>query len=117
MNIDQAIGALGALAQKSRLDIYRLLVQTGPDGLPAGQVGVQLQLTSGVLSFHLKELAQAGLVISRRDGRSIIYSADYPAMTRLLGFLTENCCRGDLAACDVGALCEPGASVPKAHSA
>ena len=100
------IAALSALAQESRLDIYRLLVQAGVEGLPAGQIGEQLDLPSPTLSFHLAQLKHAGLVTHRRDGRSIIYAANYPAMNGLLAYLTENCCQGQASECDIAA-CEP----------
>ena len=87
-----ALAALGALAQETRLDIYRLLVQAGPDGMPAGRIGEQLGLPSATLAFHLKELKNAGLITCTRNGRSLIYAAEYPAMNALLFFLTENCC-------------------------
>jgi ArsR family transcriptional regulator, arsenate/arsenite/antimonite-responsive transcriptional repressor len=101
-----AIAALSALAQETRLDIFRLLVQLGETGLPAGKIGEQLGLPSATLAFHLKELKHAGLVTFEREGRSLIYTACYPVMNALLGFLTENCCQGDLTACDVP-LCIP----------
>lgn len=108
-----AIAALAALAQESRLDIFRLLVQAGPDGLPAGQIGERLGVPSATLSFHLNQLKQAGLVTFRRDGRSMIYSAGYPVMNELLGYLTENCCRGDPAGCGVGVgLCDGSTIIP-----
>ena len=87
-----ALAALAALAQESQLDIYRLLVQTGPDGLPAGQIAEQLGLPSATLAFHLKELKNAGLATCTRNGRSLIYTAEYPTMNALLQYLTENCC-------------------------
>ena len=89
-----AVTALAALAQHTRLAIFRLLVQTGPGGMAAGQLGSALDLAPATLSFHLKELSHAGLVKSRQDGRFIIYSADFEGMNALLGFLTENCCEG-----------------------
>jgi len=89
-----AIAALGAMAQETRLDIFRLLVQKGPEGLPAGEIGERLGLPSPTLSFHLNQLRFAGLVTSRRASRSIIYSANFKAMSDLLAYLTENCCRG-----------------------
>jgi ArsR family transcriptional regulator, arsenate/arsenite/antimonite-responsive transcriptional repressor len=92
MEKTQALAALGALAQESRLDIYRLLVQAGPDGLAAGRIGEELGLPSPTLAFHLKELKIAGLIHCTRNGRSLIYAAEYPAMNALLHFLTENCC-------------------------
>ena len=88
----RAVAALAALAQETRLDIYRLLVQTGPAGLAAGQIGQRLNLASATLAFHLKELKNAGLASCVRDGRSLIYAAEYPAMNALLAYLTENCC-------------------------
>jgi ArsR family transcriptional regulator, arsenate/arsenite/antimonite-responsive transcriptional repressor len=87
-----ALAALAALAQESRLDIYRLLVQAGPEGMPAGHIGEQLGLPSATLAFHLKELKNAGLVTVTRNGRSLIYAAEYQAMNALLFYLTENCC-------------------------
>jgi ArsR family transcriptional regulator, arsenate/arsenite/antimonite-responsive transcriptional repressor len=106
MEKTHAIAALGALAQESRLDIFRLLVQAGGEGMPAGQIGDRLGLPSATLSFHLNQLRQAGLVTFRREGRSLIYAAEYGAMNALLAYLTENCCRGDAAGCGVGA-CDP----------
>jgi DNA-binding transcriptional ArsR family regulator len=88
------IAALGALAQETRLDIFRLLVEKGPEGLPAGELGERLNQPSPTMSFHLSQLRFAGLVESRREGRSIIYSANFKMMTNLLGYLTENCCGG-----------------------
>ncbi len=92
MEKHHALAALAALAQETRLDIYRLLVQAGPDGMPAGRIGEQLGLPSATLAFHLKELKNAGLITCTRSGRSLIYAAEYHAMNALLGFLTENCC-------------------------
>jgi DNA-binding transcriptional ArsR family regulator len=102
MKKPDALTALAALAQESRLDIYRLLVRAGTNGLPAGHIGEQLGLPSPTLAFHLKQLRHSGLVTSSRDGRSLIYAAVYPAMTELLAFLTENCCQGNPAACGLG---------------
>lgn len=102
------LAALGALAQETRLDIFRLLVQAGPTGLPAGQIGDRLGLPSATLAFHLKELKNAGLAHCTRAGRSLIYAADYDAMNALLAFLTENCCGGPADACRTDALlCQP----------
>ena len=88
------IGALGALAQETRLDIFRLLVQKGPEGLPVGEIGARLGQPSPTMSFHLNQLRFAGLVSSRRESRSIIYSASFKAMAELLAYLTDNCCGG-----------------------
>ncbi len=88
------IQALSALAQDTRLDIFRLLVQGGPEGLAAGEIAERLELPSPTLSFHLNQLRFAGLVISRRESRSIIYSANYKTMNDLLTYLTESCCGG-----------------------
>jgi ArsR family transcriptional regulator len=88
------IGALGALAQETRLDIFRLLVQKGLEGLPAGEIGSRLGQPSPTMSFHLNQLRFAGLVSSRRASRSIIYSANFKAMNDLLAYMTENCCGG-----------------------
>jgi ArsR family transcriptional regulator, arsenate/arsenite/antimonite-responsive transcriptional repressor len=93
------VAALAALAQESRLDIFRLLVQRGPEGLAAGEIGARLGLPSATLSFHLAQLRHAGLVSARRESRSIIYAANYPAMNGLLAYLTENCCQGRPALC------------------
>ena len=94
MKTKQAIEALSGLAQESRLAAYRLLVQAGPKGLPAGSIGEKLGLAPATLSFHLAHLVRAGLVRSRQEGRFVIYSADYQSMDQLVGFLTENCCGG-----------------------
>src|ERR1700722_1551627 len=105
MEKNDAVAALAALAQESRLDIFRLLVQAGTDGLPAGRIGERLGLPAATLSFHLTHLKHSGLVTFRREGRSLIYAAEYAAMNGLLGYLTENCCQGDASACGVG-LCD-----------
>ncbi len=101
-----AIAALAALAQETRLDIFRILVEAGPDGMPAGQIGEKLGLPSATLSFHLNQLKHAHLVKFRRESRSLIYSAEYPVMNDLLAYLTENCCQGNTAACSIPS-CEP----------
>lgn len=106
MEKSNAIAALAALAQDSRLDIFRLLVQAGGEGMAAGQIGERLGLPSATLSFHLSQLKQAGLVTFRREGRSLIYAAQYAAMNDLLAYLTENCCRGAPDGCGVG-VCDP----------
>jgi len=94
MESSSAVIALSALAQENRLDVFRLLVQAGPDGLAAGDVAERLKIPPATLSFHLAQLRQAGLLAMRRDGRSLIYSANYEGMNALMAFLTENCCRG-----------------------
>ena len=90
----QAVDALAALAQESRLKVYRLLVEAGPEGLAAGRIGEKLDLPAATLSFHLAHLARTGLVKSRQEGRFIFYSADFQNMNQLVGYLTENCCGG-----------------------
>ena len=87
-----AIDSLAALAQQSRLAIFRLLVETGPAGLAVGDIGADLDVAPATLSFHLKELANAGLIVARQQGRFIYYSADFGSMNALVGYLTENCC-------------------------
>lgn len=94
MEKQNAIAALAALAQETRLDIFRTLVQAGPGGLPAGAIGDELAIPSATLSFHLKELKSAGLLRCERRGRSRIYSPDFAATRELLAFLTANCCEG-----------------------
>lgn len=94
MEKQDAITGLAALAQETRLDVFRLLVAGGPDGLSAGDVGARLDLPPATLSFHLKELRRAGLITCRRAGRSLIYAADFAAMSALIAYLTENCCGG-----------------------
>lgn len=87
-----AVAALGALAQENRLEVFRLLVQAGTDGLAAGEIAERLGIASPTLSFHLAQLRHAGLLHMRRDGRSLIYGANFDGMRALMGFLTENCC-------------------------
>ena len=94
MKKTDAVAALAALAQDNRLDIFRLLVQAGPEGMPAGAVGGALDLAPNTLTFHFDRLRAAGLVSVRREGRSMIYAAQFEQMNALLGFLTENCCGG-----------------------
>ncbi len=103
MEKESAVAALAALAQGSRLDVFRLLVQAGADGVPAGQIAERLGLPAATLSFHLSQLRHAGLVTFRRESRSLIYVAEYDAMNALLAYLTENCCQGDTAACGAAA--------------
>jgi DNA-binding transcriptional ArsR family regulator len=95
MEARQAVASLAALAQESRLLIYRQLVEAGPTGLSVGEIGASLHVAPATLSFHLKELVHAGLIRSRQEGRFIYYSANYESMNRLLGYLTENCCARD----------------------
>lgn len=102
MDSNLVVRALGALAHDSRLAIFRTLVVAGPDGMAAGEIGQRLGLSPSSLSFHLKDLSHADLVKSRQDGRFVIYSANFDAMTDLIGFLTENCCAG--AGCAAGDL-------------
>ncbi len=103
MESRNAVTALGALAQETRLAIFRLLVREGPDGAPAGSIAEQLGIPAPTLSFHLAQLSKAGLVLSRRDGRSIIYAANYGGMAALLTYLSEDCCQGHPEICSVDA--------------
>ena len=100
-----AVAALAALAQDNRLDVFRLLVQAGPAGMPAGGVADALGLAPNTLTFHFDRLRTAGLVTVRREGRSMIYAAQFGTMNALLGFLTENCCGG--APCAPAVDCKP----------
>jgi len=99
MKKHDALAALAALAQDNRLDVFRLLVQAGRDGMAAGSVAAALKLAPNTLSFHFDRLRDAGLVAVRRNGRSMIYSARYEAMNALIGYLTENCCQGRVDEC------------------
>jgi len=92
MKTNDAVKALGALAQESRLEIFRLLVRKGAAGMAAGDLSGHFEMPPATMSFHLKELNNAGLIDSRRESRSIIYAANYGHMQELLGFLMENCC-------------------------
>ena len=107
METKQVIQALSALAQESRLAIFRLLVQAGPAGMAAGSIGEALELPPATLSFHLAGLARAGLARSRQEGRFVIYTASFENMNSLVAFLTENCCGG--ASC-APASCQPAAT-------
>jgi ArsR family transcriptional regulator len=109
MRKHNVVAALAALAQESRLDVYRLLVQAGPEGLPAGSVAGALKLAPNTLTFHFDRLRAAGLVTVRRQGRSMIYAARFDTMNSLLGYLTENCCQGRTDQC-MPAACKPGAA-------
>ena len=99
MDIGAAVEALAALAQESRLSVFRLLVQAGKGGIAAGSLAEQLGIPPATLSFHLKTLTHAGLISARTEGRFVIYSANYPEMDKLIAYLTEHCCAGDAAQC------------------
>ncbi|GAB7543713.1 metalloregulator ArsR/SmtB family transcription factor [Cupriavidus sp. 8B] len=108
MQSASAVKALAALAQQSRLAIFRLLVQAGLEGVNAGRIGQALGLPPATLSFHLKELVQAGLIRSHQEGRFVIYQAQYDQINELIGFLTEHCCEGNPNGCNVTPFeCEP----------
>jgi len=102
-----AVAALAALAQDNRLDVFRLLVEAGPEGMPAGSVASALKLAPNTLTFHFDRLRDAGLVTVRRDGRSMIYAAHFDTMNALLAYLTENCCQGAQQACAPAPACKP----------
>lgn len=99
MKTSRVIGALGALAHQYRLAIYRLLVERGPEGLPAGAIGERVGLAPSSLTFHLQALQRAGLIAQIRVSRQLIYSADFGAMGELVGYLTENCCKSSTESC------------------
>ncbi len=105
MKANEAIAALSALASESRLAVFRLLVRRGPEGYTPSELATRLDLPAPTLSFHLKGLLQAGLVVSRREARNLFYSPDFGRMKTLVGFLTENCCSLADQACGTG--CEP----------
>lgn len=94
MKTSTAIRVLGALAQETRLEVFRRLVKAGSEGLAAGEISDELGIPRPTLSFHLKELAGSGVVVSRREGRSIRYALDPDAMRAFLGFLSQDCCQG-----------------------
>ncbi|MBS0321289.1 MAG: helix-turn-helix transcriptional regulator [Proteobacteria bacterium] len=106
----RAVVALGALAQETRLALFRLLVEHAVDGLTPGAMTLKLKLPAATLSFHLKELVRAGLVLDRREGRFIYYRPDLASMNALVGYLTENCCRASGESCGTG--CAPSACLP-----
>jgi len=109
MKAERAVAQLGAIAHDHRLAIFRMLVERGPDGLPAGLIADRLGVPPSSLTFHLQQLLHAGLVTQRRLGRQLIYAADFAAMNGLISYLTENCCgRGAAAAC--APACKPAAS-------
>ena len=110
MKKPDALAALAALAQDNRLDVFRLLVEAGRNGMPAGAVADALKLAPNTLTFHFDRLREAGLVTVRRDGRSMIYAAQFETMNALLGYLTENCCLGAQDACAPAAVCAPARS-------
>lgn len=95
----QVVKALAALAQPTRLAVYRLLVARGPDGMAAGEVAAKLKASPATLSFHFRTLSHAGLVEGRQEGRFVYYAANYAAMNGIVDYLTENCCGGDASAC------------------
>jgi ArsR family transcriptional regulator len=115
MKTPKVVDALGALAHEHRLAIYRLLVQRGPDGLPAGVIGERVGLQPSSLTFHLQSLQRAGLITQRRESRQLIYSADFEVMNGLVGYLTENCCGNSEAACSTS--CVPAQSAKPAKRA
>jgi len=108
MKSKEAIDALGALASEARLTVYRLLVRRGPEGYTPSELVARLEVPAPTLSFHLKALVQAGLIISRREGRNLYYSPNFERMNAVVGFLTENCCSLAGEAC--GSDCEPRAA-------
>ncbi len=97
MDINEALIAFDALSQETRLRVFRLLVENGPDGVPAGKIGETLGIPHNTLSFHLNHMSNADLVVSRREGRSIIYSANFDFFTGLIRFMIEDCCRVEFA--------------------
>jgi DNA-binding transcriptional ArsR family regulator len=112
MESADAVRALAALAQGTRLAIFRLLVEAGPGGLTVGRINEALEVAPATLSFHLKELAQAGLIESRQDGRFIHCSANFDRMNALLAFLTDNCCAGTGVSC-AAPRCTPARPAPR----
>ncbi len=119
MQTKQAIAVLSALAQESRLAVYRLLVEHAPEGLAASAIAEKLELANATLSFHLKQLVHAGLITSRQDGRFIYYSPVLDAMTALVGYLTENCCSASGKSCAPASAKKPApnAAVPSKRKA
>jgi ArsR family transcriptional regulator, arsenate/arsenite/antimonite-responsive transcriptional repressor len=105
----QAVNALAALAHEYRLSLYRMLVEAGPAGLPAGVIATRLKLPPSSLTFHLQNLQRAGLIAQQRMSRQLIYSADFTAMNDLVGYLTENCCTRSSSGDACGADCAPAA--------
>src|SRR5262245_2772199 len=119
MEIKVAVSVLGALAQETRLAIYRLLVEAGRDGESVGRIGETLKVPGATLSFHLKELARAGLVTTRQERQFIYYAVDFERMAELMTFLTQHCCRGmpenrlTIVETALGSCCSPAESQPK----
>jgi DNA-binding transcriptional ArsR family regulator len=113
MKSPEAISALSALASGARLNVFRLLVKRGPEGYTPSDLGERLDIPAPTLSFHLKSLAQAGLVVSRREARNLFYSPNFERMNALVGFLTENCCSLADKAC--GTSCEPQSVLAQAR--
>lgn len=109
-----AVEALAALAQENRLDVYRLLVEAGPEGMAAGEVATALDVSPNTLTFHFDRLRHAALVTVRREGRSMIYAARFDTMSDLLAYLTKNCCRG---ANDCAPACKPKSKTRRKESA
>jgi DNA-binding transcriptional ArsR family regulator len=114
LDTTKALAALDALAQETRLAIFRLLIQKGPEGMQVGAIADALQLANATLSFHLKELSNAGLLVAAPNGRAIIYSANLSTMNALVAYLTENCCAG--ATCDSVVECAPSTCAPRANN-
>jgi DNA-binding transcriptional ArsR family regulator len=117
MNAEQAIDCFAALAQETRLRIVRLLVEAGPQGLAAGRIGEAVGASSSNVSFHLSQLEQARLVSSRREARSILYSADYETLAGIVGFLMRDCCRGHPAVCGPAAVARAVRRKPRGRMA
>ena len=111
MNANQVVAALGALAHETRLAVFRMLVERGPDGLSAGTIAEALALPPSSLTFHLQQLSHAGLITQRRLSRQLIYATDFAAMNAVMGYLTENCCGSGAAAC--APVCRPAAVAAK----
>ncbi len=110
MDTKATISALAALAQESRLAVFRLLVQLGPEGMAATRIGEALGIAPSSMSFHLKELTHANLITARHEGRFVIYSANFDTMNSLIGFLTENCCGGNV--CSPNGVCLATEDIP-----
>ena len=122
MELNVAVITLAALAQKTRLAVFRLLVEAGPEGVAAGRIGESLKVPGATLSFHLKELARAGLVTTRQQRQFIYYAVDFTRMAQLMTYLTQNCCRGMPQAClsevetALGSCCPPNLKTKRKRS-